>query len=411
MTQTFVIVGANLAGGRAAEALRTEGFDGRIVLVGEEPWRPYERPPLSKELLWEPDVGLDRFYLQSEEFYADKEIDLRLGMRAERLDLPGGRVVLQSGENIAADKILLCTGGSARMLPVPGADLEGVLCLRTYGDAQILAKGLKPGAKVMIVGLGVIGGEVAASARKRGCEVTAIEAAPVPMARALGPRFGAWLAGVHRDHGVALHLGTGVERFVGEGGKVAGVVTSDGVRHDADMVVVGVGIKPATELAEGAGLMVDNGIVVDRQCRTSNPQIFAAGDVANQPGFLDGRIRLETFQNAQEQGMAAATAMVGKPVEYRRAPWFWSDQYDLNIQVVGCLPADARIIVRGDENSQKFAAFFVQGKFVEGVITVNRPPDMAVGRRLVEQRQEIEAADVLGDESVQLRSLLARKPA
>ncbi len=403
--RSVAIIGANLAGGRAAETLRQAGFDGRVTLIGQEPWRPYERPPLSKEFLWNPAEVPDNFFLQDENWYSDNRIDLLLSTRAEAIDLTAGGVRLAGGRMVAADKILLATGGHARKLNLAGADCANVHYLRTRDDASRMALDLRPGARVVIVGMGVIGAEVAASAIKLGCEVTAVEPMAAPMERALGKRFGQWLGEEHRKRGVKTHFNRGVTGFKFAGGRVSAVEIDDGNLIACDAVVVGVGIIPATSLAVDAGLTVNNGIVVDRRCQTSNPAVFAAGDVAEQDGFFGGHFRQETYQNAADQAQAAALAMLGHEVDYCKPMWYWSDQFDLNIQFCGQIPVQAEVVLRGDIESNAFVAFFLSGDTIDGVLTVNRAVDMGIGKRLVERRVNA-SADRLGDADVSLRELL-----
>lgn len=403
--KSVAVVGANLAGGRAVEALRQAGFDGRITLIGEEPWRPYERPPLSKEVLWDPANVPDNFFLHDEAWYADNRIDMRLGVRAEALDLAASGVRLAGGELIMADRILLATGGSARKLNMEGADAANVHYLRTRDDATRMAADLKDGARIVIVGMGVIGAEVAASAVKLGCRVTAIEPLAAPMIRALGPQFGQWLGEEHRRRGVDTRFGRGVNAMKVTGGRVTQVELDDGSLIDCDAVVVGVGIVPEISLARDAGIVTNNGIIVDRQCRTGNANVFAAGDVAEQDSFFGGHIRQETYQNAADQAQAAALAMLGQEVDYCKPVWYWSDQFDLNIQFCGHIPVHAEVTLRGDPASNQFAAFFQSGETIEGVLTVNRAPDMGIGKRLVERRAKAQAAQ-LADADVSLRDIL-----
>lgn len=407
MPQTIAIVGANLAGGRAAAALRQSGFEGHITLIGEERWPPYERPPLSKEVLWDNGNLPETFFLQDEAWYSENRIDLRLGARAESLDLAGGAVTLQNGSSIKADRVLLTTGGAARRLPLAGADAPNVHHLRTKDDADHLAKALVAGARIVVIGMGVIGAEVAASARKAGCEVVAIEPAPVAMVRTIGERFGGWLSRQHSARGVDTRFGIGVEGLaLDSNGRVAAVNLSDTTQVTCDAVVVGIGIVPAVELARDAGLAIGNGIIVDKQCSTSNPHVFAAGDVAEQPDFFGGRTRLETYQNAAEQGAAAAAAMLGQKPDFCKPCWFWSDQYDINLQVTGRINDSADVIVRGDMDSEQFTALFLNQDVVEGVITINRPADMGVGKRLVERRIAV-SHSIAADDTAPLRTLLA----
>nr|WBU15410.1 rhodocoxin reductase [uncultured bacterium] len=400
---TVVIVGANLAGGRAAEALRKEGFDGRIFLVGEEPHPPYERPPLSKEYL-RGEMPREELFVQPESFWAEQEIELLMGVRAVSLDLAHKRVELSSGERLSFDKLLLATGGRVRRLEVPGADLEGIHYLRTVDDSEALARELRPGRRLAIVGAGFIGSEVAASAREKGLEVTMIEVLPLPLQKALGPEVGRIYADIHRQHGVELVLGEGVERFEGDS-RLQAVVTSTGRRIECDLALVGVGIVPATELAEAVGLTVDNGIVVNEFCQTSHPDVYAAGDVANfYSPVLGRRLRVEHWHNAQNQGMAAARSMLrGEP--YAEVPWFWSDQYDLNMQYVGFADAWDRLVFRGDVEARRFTAFYLRQGRLEAALAINRPRDIRAARELIQARAALDP-ERLADESQDLRSLL-----
>ena len=410
MIRNIAIVGANMAGARAAEALRGAGYDGRIHLVGDEPWRPYERPPLSKELLWHDGAPPETFYLHDEAWYEANRIELRLGVRADTIDLSAGAIGLASGERIDADRILLATGGAARRLPLDGADAVNVHHLRTYDDALRLAGDLRPGARIVVIGMGVIGAEVAASARRIGCEVTAIEPFAAPMVRTIGEHFGGWLGEYHRTQGVRSLFGRSVAALRRDGVRVNAVELDDGELVPCDAIVVGIGIVPAIGLAASAGLAVGNGIVVDAQCRTSNPNVFAAGDVAEQPDFFGGRVRLETYQNAAEQGAAAASGMLGLPVEYCRPCWFWSDQYDLNIQCTGRIDAEKQVVLRGRMEDGAFSAFFLSDGVVTGALTANRPSDMGIAKRLVERRTQIDAAH-LADVDTPLREILKRATA
>jgi 3-phenylpropionate/trans-cinnamate dioxygenase ferredoxin reductase component len=399
--RTFVVVGANLAGGRAAETLRAAGFDGRLVVVGDEPDRPYERPPLSKEVIRRESEPV---FLRDADWYAGQEIELRLGVRATALD-PAGSISLSDGETLAFDACLLATGGRPRVLDSPGADLEGVRYLRTLRDAQALADALAPRPRVVVIGAGFIGAEVAASARVLGCDVTMIELLDVPLLRVLGEEIGGVYAQIHRDHGVDLRLGEGVDRFEGAG-RVEAVVGTSGTRYPADLVVVGVGIDPNVELAMDAGITCDNGIVVDGLGRTSAAYVFAAGDVARRPDAYSGRlIRPEHFQNAQNQGPAAARSMLGSGKPFDEVPWFWSDQYDVNLQMLGYTTPDKERVVRGSLDSRDFIAFFLSDDRVVAAIALGRGRDIAATRRLIERRIVVDRAR-LADDDVALKDLL-----
>jgi len=371
--RTFVVVGANLAGGRAVETLRAEGFEGRIVLVGEEADRPYERPPLSKELLRGEEPP---HFLRDEAFYDG--IDLRLGVRATALD-PSGSLTLDDGSEIEFDACLLATGGRPRTLDVAGGHY-----LRTLRDALALREALANRPHVVVIGAGFIGAEVAASARTIGCDVMMLEMLDVPLLRVLGPELGAAYAAIHRDHGVDLRLGYDI---------------STHTFAPDDVIVVGVGIVPNVELALEAGIECDNGILVDEYCRTSAPKVFAAGDVARPRGAP----RIEHFQNAGNQGTAAARSMLGVGEPFGEVPWFWSDQYDVNLQILGHPHGEP--IVRGSLDERDFVAFYVDGPHLVAATAMNRGREIAIARRLIERKIAVDAK-VLADEDASLRDLL-----
>ena len=332
--RTFVIVGASLAGAKAAETLRAEGFDERVVLVGAEDERPYERPPLSKDYL-RGEAERETVYVHPEGFYADHDIELRLGRTAVSVDVAGSELALDDGERLRYDRLLLATGAEPRSLSIPGGDLDGVLYLRSVADCDALRRRLERGGTVVVIGAGWIGAEVAASARQRGLDVTVIDPLTVPLERVLGTEVGAVYRDIHVDHGVHMLLGTGVEAFEGDTA-VERVRTSDGRELDCDFVVVGVGVQPRIGLAAQAGLAVDNGILVDEHLHTSAPGVFAAGDVANaHHPFYGERIRVEHWANALHQGPVAARAMLGHADVYDRLPYFFSDQYDVGMEYAG----------------------------------------------------------------------------
>ncbi len=368
--RTFVIVGASLAGAKAAETLRNEGFDGRLVLVGAEQDRPYERPPLSKHYL-RGEAGRDTVYVHEPGFYAEHDIELRLGRTAVSLDTSACEVMLDDGERLRYDRLLLSTGAEPRRLSVPGAELDGVLYLRSIEDSDALRARFDRGGAVVVVGAGGIGAEVAASARQRGLDVTVIDPVAVPLERVLGSEVGAVYRDIHADHGVRMLLGTGVEAFEGDGA-VQRVRTTDGATLDCDFVVVGVGVTPRTGLADDAGLAVDNGILVDEHLQTGAADVFAAGDVANAPHPLyDERIRVEHWANALHQGPVAAHAMLGRPATYDDVPYFFSDQYDVGIEYAGHARRWDRVVFRGDPASREFIAFWLAGDRVLAGMNVN----------------------------------------
>jgi 3-phenylpropionate/trans-cinnamate dioxygenase ferredoxin reductase subunit len=368
--QTYVIVGASLAGAKAAETLRAEGFDGRVVLIGAEDVRPYERPPLSKDYL-RGEAGREKVYVHEEGFYEEHDIELRLGRRAEALDVSTSELLLDDGDRLRYDKLLLTTGAEPRRLSVPGAELDGVLYLRSVHDSDALRERLDRGGSVVVVGAGWIGAEVAASARQRGLDVTVLDPLAVPLERVLGAEVGGIYRDIHADQGTRMLMGTGVEAFEG-GSAVERVRTSDGRELDCDFVVVGVGVEPRTELAAKAGLTLDNGIAVDERLRTSAPEVFAAGDVANaHHPFYGERIRVEHWANALNQGPAAARSMLGGGAAYDRLPYFFSDQYDVGMEYSGFARTWDRVVMRGDPASREFIAFYLVGDRVLAGMNVN----------------------------------------
>jgi 3-phenylpropionate/trans-cinnamate dioxygenase ferredoxin reductase subunit len=357
---TFVIVGAGLAGAKAAETLREEGFGGRVVLVGAEPERPYERPPLSKQYL----LGAaerDSAFVHHEGWYAEHDVDLRTGVRATRLDPVAHRLELDTGEQLGYRKLLLATGSSARRLPLPGAELDGVRYLRTVAESDRLRADLSGGGRrVIVVGAGWIGMEVAAAARSLGNEVTVLEPQPTPLHRVLGREMGAVFSRLHRDRGVELFTDTNVREIRGSGGRVESVATDGHEGLPADLVVVGVGAAPDTGLAEAAGLEVADGVVADAALRTSAPDVYAAGDVAAAFHPLYGRhVRVEHWANALNGGPAAARSMLGQEVSYDRVPYFFTDQYDLGMEYSGLAGPGDRVICRGDPAEGGFIAFWL----------------------------------------------------
>jgi 3-phenylpropionate/trans-cinnamate dioxygenase ferredoxin reductase subunit len=405
--RTFVIVGASLTGATAAATLREEGFDGRIVLVGAETERPYERPPLSKDYL-RGESGRDELYVHEQFFYAEHEIELRLGETAVALDAREHALTLSGDERLAFDRLLLATGAEPRRLNVPGADLDGVHELRSVASSDAIRARLDRGGKVVVVGAGWIGSEAAASARQRGLEVTVIEPASVPLERVLGTEVGAIYRDVHADHGVELLLGTGVEAFEGDGA-VERVRTSSGRAVDCDFVIVGVGVAPRTQLAEGAGLAVENGVVVDGRLQTSAPDVFAAGDLARHDHPAYGPLRVEHWDNALHQGPAAARAMLGRDEPYDHVPYFFSDQYDVGMEYSGYAPRWDRVVFRGDPAGREFIAFWLQGDRLLAAMNVNVWDVSDALREVLAARVAVDDA-ALADPDVPL-DRLARAPA
>jgi 3-phenylpropionate/trans-cinnamate dioxygenase ferredoxin reductase component len=368
--RTFVIVGASLAGAKAAETLREEGFDGRVVLIGTEAERPYERPPLSKDYV-RGEAGLDKVYVHDEGFYEEHAIELRTATSVAAIDTGGHEVVLDSGERVGFDSLLLTTGSAPRRIDPPGHDLAEIHYLRDLEDSDLLRKRFESAGRLVVIGAGWIGAEVAASARQKGLDVTLVEQAEVPLERVLGRELGAIYRDVHVEHGVDFRGGVGLERFEGSR-SVERVVLTDGSTIDCDLVLVGVGVTPRTQLAEAAGLAVDNGIVVSDRLETSVPGIFAAGDVANAFHPLFGRhLRVEHWANALNQGPAAARNMLGADVPYERVPYFFSDQYDVGMEYSGYAVGWDEVVFRGDPASREFIAYWLKGERVLAGMNVN----------------------------------------
>ena len=404
--QTFVIVGASLAGAKAAETLRAEGFEGRVVLIGEEAERPYERPMLSKEYLrGEKPAG--KLYVHDEGFYADNEIELLTGTRAESFDPGAHEVTLAGGDRMPYSRLLLSTGAAPRRLSLPGADLAGVLYLREMGDSEALRAAITAASRVVVVGAGWIGSEVAASARQLGAEVAVVAPGAVPLERVLGPEVGGVYRDLHHQHGVDLHLSTRIEAIVGSGA-AQGVRTTDGLVIEGDLVVVGVGATPRDELARGAGLTVDNGIVVDEFLRTSDPDVFAAGDVAATWNTLyKKRIRLEHWANALNQGPAAARNMLalgGHQAAYEKLPYFYSDQYDLGMEYNGYAADWDHLVLRGDPAGGEFLAFWLRDGHVLAGMNAN-VWDQGDGIKALVRGAATVSADALADPSIPLTDL------
>jgi 3-phenylpropionate/trans-cinnamate dioxygenase ferredoxin reductase subunit len=403
MSGTFVIVGASLAGGGAAATLRQEGFDGRVILIGAEPRPPYERPPLSKEYL-RGELSFESALVQPSGYYDENGIESRFGVRATRVDAAVKMVELEGGERVAYDKLLVATGSRNRRIPVPGLDLDGVYDLRTVADSDRIRAEIAPGRKAVVVGMGFIGSEVAASLRQSGVDVTVVDRNEVPLRRVLGEEVGRVIEGIHRDHGTSMIFEDRVTAFEGAG-RVERVTTARGRRIECDFVVVGLGSEPVTDLLAGTGAVIDNGVVVDEYLRTGVEGIYAAGDVANHyhPVF-ERRIRVEHWQNALKQGPAAARAMLGKGEPYDEVPWFWSDQYEHNLQYAGFHTEWDELVVRGSMDERNFVAFYRKDERVLAAVAINRGKDVRRSMPLIKAREPVDAAG-LCDLAVDLRTL------
>jgi 3-phenylpropionate/trans-cinnamate dioxygenase ferredoxin reductase subunit len=401
--EQIVIVGASLAGAKAAEALREEGYDGRVVLIGAEAELPYERPPLSKYYL-RGESDREKARVHDAAFYAEKDIDLRTGTAVEAIDVAGRCVTLAGGESVAWDRLLLATGAEPRRVPIPGADLEGVLSLRTLDDSDRLRAAIQGGGRLAVIGAGWIGAEAAASARQLGAEVTLIERLDVPLETVLGPTVGKIYADAHREQGVELLTGAAVEAIEGDG-KVEGVRLAGGRVVDCTAVLVGVGVAPRTALAEAAGLAVDNGILVDANLQTSAPDVYAAGDVANHDHpFYGRRVRVEHWANALNQGPAAARNMLGAGQAYERLPYFYSDQYDVGMEYSGLAKGDDQVVIRGDEATRELIAFWLEDGRVVAGMNMNVWDVTGPIQALIRSRKTVDPAR-LADPSVPLEEL------
>ncbi len=400
--ETIVIVGAGQAGGWAAKTLRAEGHAGRVVLIGAERHPSHERPPLSKAVL-AGEAHPDTTHLFKPAEHDALDLDFRASARAIGIDRSAKRVTLAGGDAVAYDKLILTTGGTARRLPVPGGDLPRVLYLRTIEDSLAIGAALGPGKRLVVIGGGWIGLEVAATARKRGTAVTVVEGLDRLCARTVPPEISAFLRARHEREGVGIRLGAGVKSIEDDGALV--VRLADGGALEADAVVAGIGLEPDVALAREAGLAVDNGVVVDEQCRTSDPDVFAAGDCANTPlACLGRRVRLESWANAQNQAIVAAKAALGQDARYDELPWFWSDQYDVNLQILGLPARWSEPVVRGDPGSGSFSHFHLDGDRIVAIVSVNAPRDLRAAKKLVLTRKAVRP-ESLADPAVQLQRL------
>lgn len=404
MAESVVIVGAGEAGGQTAIALRQGGFGGAITLVGDENHVPYERPPLSKTFL-AGEVGLDRLYMRAPGFFAEHAIGLRLGETVEHIDRAAKRVRIAGGAAMSYDWLVIATGGRVRRMTAPGSDLPGVHYLRTIDDVTAYRDRLKPGLRLAIVGGGYIGLEVAAVAAKRGCTVTVLEMQPLVLNRVVAPEMSRFYTDVHRAAGVDIRTSTSVTAFEGTGRLEAVRCGDDAI--PAELAIVGIGIVPNVELAANAGLAVDNGIVVDDCARTADPAILAVGDCANQPSALyGGRVRLESVPNALGQGKAAAAVILGKPEPFVEVPWFWSDQYDLKLQMTGLSRPGDTVLIRGDMGARKFSACYLRDGVFVACHSVNMAKDFLQSKKLIAARWRPDPAR-LADAAVALKDLAA----
>jgi len=403
VTKTIAIVGAGHAAGQIIATLRQRKFDGRIVLIGDEPYLPYQRPPLSKKFL-AGELPAERLYVKPAAFYDDAQIELHLSKRVSKIDRSTHQLTTTDNDEIAYDKLILSQGSRVRKVRVEGSELEGIHYLRGIADVEGIRAAVSTGARVVVVGAGYIGLEVAAVCRQRGLDVTVIEMADRVMSRVVSPQVSDFYQRTHSNHGVNILLSTGLTSFQGDG-KVNSVITSDGQALAADFVVVGVGILPNVELAESAGLDIDDGVVVNDQCQTSDPDIYAVGDCTSHPNAIyDTRLRLESVHNALEQAKTAASNICGVEMCYSQVPWFWSDQYDLKLQIAGLSQGYDKTILRGDPESASFSCLYLKDGVLIAVDAINAPKDFLQSKVLIAERARIDPQQ-LANSDVALKDL------
>jgi 3-phenylpropionate/trans-cinnamate dioxygenase ferredoxin reductase subunit len=403
-SQNIVIVGAGLAGATAAETLRSEGFEGPVTLLGEETARPYERPPLSKTYLRQED-DFESAAVHPADYYQENDIDLRTGTAVTAIDVSASTVEVSSGERIAYDRLLVATGATPRLLTVPGSELDGVHYLRSVADADAIHKAITASMPVVVIGAGWIGCEVAASARQLGADVTVIDIATVPLERVLGTEVGTIYRDLHADQGVQFRLGVGIES-IGGAGRVEEIRLTDGTALPAGVVVAGIGVLPRTDIAEGAGLQLENGIVTDQYLATSVAGIYAAGDVANAFHPTYGRrVRLEHWSSALNQGPVAAINLLGKPTAYEKLPYFFSDQYDFGMEYRGLAVDPDEVVFRGSTTQREFIAFWLHQGRVMAAMNANIWDQGEQMEELIASGARVEPPR-LADTDIELRSLI-----
>lgn len=401
---SVVIIGASHAAAEAISTLKKKGFDGQITLIGDEELLPYQRPPLSKKY-FNDEVTVDQLYIKGPATYEEAGVIQMLGRTVEAIDREAKSLTLDGGEQVAYDKLIIATGTRARYLPVPGGDLPQVKYLRTKSDVDQIKALLTPQTRLLIVGAGYIGLEVAASARKQGVQVTVLEAMERVLQRVTSPVVSGFYQQVHETEGVDIRLNAMLQEFSG-GEAGAQAILADGEVIEFDLAIVGIGVIPNTELAEKAGLECDNGIVVDKYTQTQDPDIYAVGDCSKHPSLIyDRQLRLESVPNAMGQARTAAMSICGEQVEYNEVPWFWSDQYDVKLQTVGLCQDYDEIVVRGEPEQRKFAAFYLQQGQLIAVDAINSPAEFMISKKLVANRAQPEP-ELLADAAVPIKTLL-----
>jgi 3-phenylpropionate/trans-cinnamate dioxygenase ferredoxin reductase subunit len=401
--ETIVVVGASVAGGTAAATLRGEGYEGRLVLIGAEDLPPYERPPLSKEVL-RGEQPFESTFLRPAGWWEEQGIETRLATHVDRLDAGEREVVLAGGERLVFDRAIVATGGRNRRLSIPGAGLEGVFDLRHAEDAERIHQAARAGGRAVLVGMGFIGAEVAASLRHLGVDVTVIELFETALYRVLGAEIGRTIEDMHRDHGVEMVFNDTVKRFEGSG-RLERVVTDNGRAIECSFAVVGVGTDPAAEPMQGRGIGVDGAIEVDAQLRTAIPGVFAAGDVASHDHPVFGRIRVEHYDNAVKMGQTAARNALGRAEIFDDPHWFWSDQYDSNIQMSGYAPTWDRMVIRGSLSQRSYCAFLLQGGRLRSAISMDWKRDVRRSFELIRRQVQVDET-LLADPDVDPRTLI-----
>lgn len=403
MTDSVVIVGGGHAAGQAVMTLRQKKYAGSVVIVGDEPYFPYQRPPLSKKFL-AGELPVERLYVKPESFYAEANVQVLLGKRAESINRDKRLLVCSDGDVIGYGKLIIATGARVRRLALPGADLAGIHYLRGIGDVLNMRNDMSPGKRLVVVGAGYIGLEVAAVACQLGLDVAVVEMQDRVMSRVVSPQLSSFFEDEHRAHGVRFHLSTGITKFAGDD-RVSAVVTSDGSQIPADVVLIGIGIEPVVELAANAGLDVENGIVVDDRCLTADPDIYAIGDCTYHPNSLLGRsIRLESVHNALEQAKTATQNICGLETRYSQVPWFWSDQYDLKLQIAGLSQGYDETLIRGDLAKRSFSCLYLQNGALIAIDAVNFPRDFIQAKALIGDRAIIDVAR-LADSNIALKDM------